>query len=52
MEVICKTVSFIIDNRLGKAIKFHNVLHGFRANRRKVTAYIEAKLRQQLVLMR
>ena len=52
VEVIWKTVSVILGNRLGKAIEFHDVLLGFRANRRTGTASLEAKLFQQPATMR
>ena len=51
MEVPWKTVSVIMNRRLGAAITLHGVLHGLRAGRGYGTASLEAKLIPQLTAM-
>ena len=46
--VLCKTVMEILNRRLTAVIKFHNMLHGFQANRGTRTASLKAKLIQQI----
>ena len=52
MEVIWKTVTVILNQRLGMAITFPEVLHGFRSGRGAGTASLKAKLIQQLTAMK
>ena len=52
VELLWKTVTSLMNFRLTPAINFHDVLHGFRAGRRKGTADLEAKLPQHLTAMR
>jgi hypothetical protein len=47
LEVAWKVVSVIIDARLKDEIQFHDLLHGFKAERGTVAATIEAKLLMQ-----
>ena len=44
VEVLWKTVTSLLNQRLMEAIKFHDVLHRFRAGRGTGTAALEAKL--------
>jgi hypothetical protein len=48
LEVIWKVIASILTERLNAAVKWHNCIHGFRAERGTGTAIIEAKLFQQL----
>ena len=51
LETIWKLVQAIIDNRIKKAIKFHDALHGFCFRRGTGTALIEMKLHRELADM-
>ena len=44
VEVVWNTITIILDNHLGKAIFFHDVLHGFQANRGTRTSSLETHL--------
>ena len=44
VEVFWKVISFIIDRLLADYIKFHNILHGFRAQGGTGTATFESKI--------
>ena len=44
-------ISTIINNHLRVAISLHDTLHGFRQGRRMITATLETKLAQQLVII-
>ena len=48
MELLCKVVEAIIDNRLRASIRLHDILHGFCAGRGTGTAILEMKLMQEL----
>ena len=48
LEINWKVIESIINRRIANKVIFHNALHGFRARRGTGTAYIEAKLLQQL----
>jgi len=50
LETIYKLISCIINTRLKHNIKFHDAIHGFRAERGTGTALIEAKLKMQLTM--
>ena len=52
MEVLWKAVARLLNRRITADILYHDVLHGFRAGRRKGTADLEAKLPQHLTAMR
>ena len=52
MEVMWKVVAEILNRRITASITFHNFLHGFRAGRGTGTATHEAKLLQQLAVLR
>ena len=52
VEVLWKAVTGLLNQRLTEAIKFHDVLHRFRASRGTGTASLEASLLQQLTAMR
>ena len=52
VAVLWKVVEVILNRRLTSSITFHDVLHGFRADRGTGTATLEAKLLQQLAAMR
>ena len=51
VEVIWKMATVILNHRIGMVINFHNG-HGFHAGRGTGTAYLEAKLIQQLATTR
>ena len=51
LETIWKLVQAIIGNRIKKAIKFHDALHGFCFRRGTGTALIEMKLHRELADM-
>jgi Reverse transcriptase (RNA-dependent DNA polymerase) len=48
LEILWKLVEAIIDQRVNKTAKFHDILHGFRNHRGTGTSIIEAKLQQEL----
>ena len=48
IEVMRKVITIIIDRHLVVSIKFHDILHGFCANRGMSTATLEAKLLHQI----
>jgi hypothetical protein len=50
LETIYKLISCIINTRLKESIKFHESIHGFRAERGTGTAIIEAKLKMSLAM--
>ena len=52
VEVIWKTVFVIIDKRLGKVIKFQDVMNRFRDNHRAGKSPLEAKLLPNIEAMR
>ena len=52
VEVMWKSVAAILHLRLTTAITYHDFLHGFRVGRGTGTATLEAKLFQQLAVMR
>ena len=52
MEVLWKTVTSPLNRHITAAIKFHDVLHGFRAGRWTGTTTLEANLLQQITTMR
>ena len=52
VKVLWKAVTSLLNQRLTEAIKFHDVLHGFRASRGTGTAALEASLLKQLTAMR
>ena len=47
-----KVVTANLNHRLADSITYHNFLHGFRAGRGTGTATLEAKLLQQLAVLR
>lgn len=47
-ETVWKLVEVIIDNRVKKVVKSHDVLHGFAPKQGTSTAILEAKLQQEL----
>ena len=49
MEVPWKVITIIMENRLGKAVEFHGVLHGFQSNRGTGTASLEAKTKEEFL---
>ena len=51
MEVIWKTVTVIINRRLGVDEALHDVIHGFQAGCGTGNASLEVKLLQQLTAM-
>ena len=51
LELSWKVIELIINRRIACKVTFHDALHGFRASRGTGTAYIEAKLLQQLSKM-
>ena len=51
MEVIWKTVTVIINRRLGVDGALHDVIHGFQAGSGTGIASLEVKLLQQLTAM-
>ena len=52
IELLWKSLSGVIHRRIGAAVQFHDMLHGFWEGRGAGTAYIESKLLQQLTEMR
>ena len=52
VEVIWKTISGIINQQIGTAVLFHDILHGFHAVREMGTASLEANLIQHLMEIR
>ena len=50
--VLWKTLLGFINWRIGAALHFHNVLHDFREGWEIGTAYLKAKILQQLMSMR
>ena len=52
MEVMWKLVAAILNIRLTASITFHDLLHGFWAGCGTGTATLEAKLLQQLAVLR
>ena len=46
IEVFQKTMSELINHRIGAVVRYHVALHGFRAGRGTGTASLEAKLLQ------
>ena len=52
VELMCNTVTSLLNRRLTTEIKLHNVLHGFQAGRGTGTAALEANLLQQVSAMR
>ena len=52
VEVMCKTVTVILNRRLGADITLHDVLHVYQANCGTRAVYLKAKLIQQLISMR
>ena len=51
MEVLCKTVTGILNRCLTAVIQFHNTLHNFRADRGMGTVSLESNLPQQMMDM-
>ena len=49
VEVICKMITTMINNRLRMNISLHDVLHAFRQGRGAVIAMLEVKLVQHLL---
>ena len=47
-----KVVAVILNRRFTSSITYHDVLHGFRAGRGTGIATLEAKMFQQLAVMR
>ena len=52
MEVLWKALLGIINWRIGAAVKFRDVLHGFQAGRGMGTASIEANFLHNVIAMR
>ena len=52
VEVTWKVVAVILHRQITAGIKFHDALHGFREGRGTGTATLEAKLLQQLAVMK
>ena len=52
VEVTWKVVAVILHRRLTTGITFHDALHGFQESRGTGKATLEAKLLQQLAVMR
>ena len=52
VEILCKTITSLLNRQLMTAITFHDVLHGIWAGHGTGTADLEAKLTQQLMAMR
>ena len=52
LEIIWKLMSLIVDSRLKESIVFHDTLHGFCRTRGTGTGVMEAKLSQQLAVLR
>ena len=48
LEVVCKVMEMVIDNRINLVVQFHDVLHGFCAGRGTGTTIMELKLAQYL----
>jgi len=48
LEIVWKLITSIVDAMMKAKVEFHDVLHGFQAERGTGTAIIEAKLLQQL----
>jgi hypothetical protein len=51
LEVVWKIIASILAEHMNSTIKWHDCIHGFRAERGTGTAIIEAKLFQQLALV-
>ena len=49
VEVICKMITTMINNRLRMDISLHDVLHAFRHGRGAFIAMLEVKLVQHLL---
>ena len=47
-----KTIGIILDNCIGKDIKFQDVPHGFQSNRVTVTAYLKVNPLEHMASMR
>ena len=52
VEVVLKVVTVILNHRLTISIALHGILNGFRVVCGTGTAYLEAKMLQQLTAMR
>ena len=52
VEVMCKVVVEILNQRLTASITSHEFLHRFRSGRGTATANLEAKLLQKLAALR
>ena len=52
VEVFWKTISGLINRRIGDAVRYQDTLHEFRAGRGTGTSSIEDKLLQQIIVMR
>ena len=52
MEIILKAMLGVVNCWIGAVVEFHDMLHRFRAGRGAGTASLEAKLPQQLAVMR
>ena len=48
LDILWKLVEAIIDTRVKRSVKLHDILHGFVPHRGTGTAIIEAKLQQEL----
>ena len=46
VEVLCKVLLGVINQRIGAAVQFHDVIHGFRVVRGTGTTSLKAKLLQ------
>ena len=44
LEFVWKLTELVINTRIKSAVDFHDVLHGFRAGRRRGTSILELKL--------
>ena len=52
LEVLCKTVTGLLNRHFTSAICFHDVLHGFQAGRGTSTVTLKANLIQQFTAIR
>ena len=48
VEVLCKELLVLINQRIGEVLQFHKILHGLRAGRGMENSSLEVKLLQQL----
>ena len=52
VELLWKALSGVINCWIGLAVKFHDIMHGFRADGGAGTASLKAKVLQKMMAMR